>query len=119
MGADSIHIQPYCVPANQRMGGKQRWESSLLKPGAKIEGDSTVKSLKLANETTVTDYYYVSVIPVDVLKWLIPTQWSTNPYFRQLDELEGIPVINIQLWFDRKLKSIDGLCFSRSPLLSV
>ena len=104
------------------MGGKQRWESSLLKPGAKIElneGDSTVKSLKLANETTVTDYYYVSVIPVDVLKWLIPTQWSTNPYFRQLDELEGIPVINIQLWFDRKLNSINGLCFSRSPLLSV
>ena len=83
------------------------------------EGDSTVKSLKLANGTTITADYYVSAIPVDVLKRLIPTQWSTNPYFRQLDELEGIPVINIQLWFDRKLNSIDGLCFSRSPLLSV
>lgn len=58
------------------------------------EGDSTVKSLKLANGTTVTADYYVSAIPVDVLKRLIPTQWSTNPYFRQLDELEGIPVIN-------------------------
>jgi len=42
------------------------------------------------------------------------------PYFCQLDELEGIPVINIQLWFDRKFKAVvDGLCFSRSPLLSV
>lgn len=28
-------------------------------------------------------------------------------------------MINIQLWFDRKLDSTDGLCFSRSPLLSV
>ena len=37
----------------------------------------------------------------------------------QLDELEGIPVINVHLWFDRKLKAVDGLCFSRSPLLSV
>ncbi len=77
MGADSIHIQPYCVPANQRMGGKQRWESSLLKPGAKIElneGDSTVKSLKLANGTTVTADYYVSAIPVDMLK-----RANTNP----------------------------------------
>jgi 15-cis-phytoene desaturase len=41
------------------------------------------------------------------------------PYFRQMDELEGIPVINIHMWFDRKLKNVDHLCFSRSPLLSV
>jgi 15-cis-phytoene desaturase len=41
------------------------------------------------------------------------------PYFRQMDELEGIPVINIHMWFDRKLQNVDHLCFSRSPLLSV
>merc|ERR550532_1452851 len=40
-------------------------------------------------------------------------------FFQQLDELEGIPVISVQLWFDRKLKNVDALCFSRSPLLSV
>eukprot|EP00584_Thalassiosira_punctigera_P000063 CAMPEP_0172531340 /NCGR_PEP_ID=MMETSP1067-20121228/4790_1 /TAXON_ID=265564 ORGANISM="Thalassiosira punctigera, Strain Tpunct2005C2" /NCGR_SAMPLE_ID=MMETSP1067 /ASSEMBLY_ACC=CAM_ASM_000444 /LENGTH=603 /DNA_ID=CAMNT_0013315711 /DNA_START=100 /DNA_END=1911 /DNA_ORIENTATION=+ len=83
------------------------------------EIDNTVKCIKLANGTTVLADYYVSAVPVDVFKRLIPTQWSTLPYFRQLDKLEGIPVINIQLWFDRKLNSIDGLCFSRSPLLSV
>lgn len=81
--------------------------------------DGTVNCLKLANGNTVTADFYVSAIPVDVLKRLIPAQWSTLPYFKQLDELQGIPVINIQLWFDRKLKSVDGLCFSRSPLLSV
>ena len=32
------------------------------------------------------------------------------PFFRQIDELEGIPVINIHLWFDKKLNSIDGQC---------
>ena len=99
-------------------GGRVVCSSPVLKIELN-EGDSTVKSLKLANGTTVTADYYLLAIPVDVLKRLIPTQWSTNPYFRQLDELEGIPVINIQLWFDRKLNSIDGLCFSRSPLLSV
>jgi 15-cis-phytoene desaturase len=36
-----------------------------------------------------------------------------------VDELEGIPVINLHMWFDRKLKAVDHLCFSRSPLLSV
>lgn len=83
------------------------------------EDEGTVNSLKLANGNTVTADYFVSAVPVDVFKRLIPAQWSTIPYFRQLDELEGIPVINIQIWFDRKLNSIDGLCFSRSPLLSV
>ena len=28
-------------------------------------------------------------------------------------------MINIHMWFDRKLKNVDHLCFSRSPLLSV
>ena len=122
MGADSIHIQPFVYqPIKEWVeskGGRVVCSSPVLKIELN-ERDSTVKSLKLANGTTVTADYYVSAIPVDVLKRLIPTQWSTNPYFRQLDELEGIPVINIQLWFDRKLNSIDGLCFSRSPLLSV
>ncbi|KAH8071392.1 oxidoreductase [Aureococcus anophagefferens] len=62
---------------------------------------------------------YVLAMPVDVTKRLIPEAWSTMPFFRQLDALEGIPVINIQLWFDAKFDSLDGLAFSRSPLLSV
>ncbi len=37
----------------------------------------------------------------------------------QLDGLFGVPVINIHLWFDRKLTTVDHLLFSKSPLLSV
>jgi 15-cis-phytoene desaturase len=91
------------------------------KPISSIElnPDNSVKCLKLADGSEITADMYISAMPVDVIKRLIPTKWSTMPYFGQLDELEGIPVINIQLWFDRKLKALDGLCFSRSPLLSV
>jgi len=84
-----------------------------------LNDDNTVKSLQLKDGTQVEADYYVSAVPVDVFKRLVPTQWSTDPFFRQIDELEGIPVINIQMWFDRKLNSVDGLCFSRSSLLSV
>ena len=28
-------------------------------------------------------------------------------------------MINLHMWFDKKLKQVDHLCFSRSPLLSV
>merc|ERR1719152_740427 len=50
---------------------------------------------------------------------MMPKQWGTMPFFHQFSQLEGIPVINIHMWFDRKLKNVDHLCFSRSPLLSV
>jgi 15-cis-phytoene desaturase len=39
--------------------------------------------------------------------------------FQKLEGLRGVPVINIHMWFDRKLTDIDHLLFSRSPLLSV
>lgn len=71
-----------------------------------------------AGEQIVADEY-ISAMPVDVVKRLLPRAWSQMPYFRQLDELEGIPVINIHLWFDRKLIGVDHVCFSRSALLSV
>ena len=96
-------------------------EVQLGKPIASIElnPDDSVKCLKCADGSEITADVYVSAMPVDVVKRLIPSKWSAMPYFRQLDELEGIPVINIQLWFDRKLQAVDGLCFSKSPLLSV
>jgi uncharacterized protein with NAD-binding domain and iron-sulfur cluster len=56
---------------------------------------------------------------VDIVKLLLPEPWRAQPYFKQLDELVGVPVINIHIWFDRKLTTVDHLLFSRSPLLSV
>lgn len=62
---------------------------------------------------------YVSALPVDVLKLLLPEPWRQLPLFAKLAGLQGVPVINVHLWFDRKLTDIDHLLFSRSPLLSV
>lgn len=93
------------------------------KPIASIDvnpSDNSVQGLTLADGSTVNDAdFYVSAMPVDIIKRLVPKEWSSMPYFKQLAELEGIPVINLQIWFDKKLTSVDGLCFSRSPLLSV
>ncbi|ELS31671.1 MULTISPECIES: 15-cis-phytoene desaturase [Pseudanabaena] len=62
---------------------------------------------------------YVSAMSVDAFKNYIPANWQGLPYFQQLDNLEGVPVISVQIWFDRKLTDIDHTLFSRSPLLSV
>lgn len=62
---------------------------------------------------------YVSAMSVDILKLLLPDRWRELEFFQKLEGLEGVPVINIQIWFDRKLTNVDQLLFSRSPLLSV
>lgn len=86
--------------------------------------DGSVAGLRIGgirgNESReVTADAYVSAMPVDPLKLLLPEAWRQLPYFQKLDGLNGVPVINIHLWFDRKLTEIDHLLFSRSPLLSV
>ncbi|MGI0493368.1 15-cis-phytoene desaturase [Alkalinema pantanalense CENA528] len=62
---------------------------------------------------------YVSALSVDVMKVLMPAPWKQMPFFQKLEGLEGVPVINLHLWFDQKLTDIDHLLFSRSDLLSV
>ena len=103
-------------------GGEVRLQSGLKE--ILLNPDNTVKGFKLRNldgtsEETIVADCYVSAIPVDPLKLLLPASWRQQPYFQKLEGLEGVPVINIHLWFDRKLTQIDHLLFSRSPLLSV
>jgi len=109
-----------CAPMKEHIearGGQVRLNSPVQE--IVNNDDSSVKHLRLRSGEIIEADEYVSAMPVDIVKRMIPTAWQTLPYFRQLDELEGIPVINLHLWFDRKLKAVDHLCFSRSPLLSV
>lgn len=63
--------------------------------------------------STVVADAYVSTMPVDVLKQKLPEAWRPMPYFEKLNGLQGVPVINIHMWFDRKLTTVDHLLFSR------
>ncbi len=86
--------------------------------------DGTVEKFVLrglngaADQDVIADAY-VSAMPVDVMKAFMPDAWRDVEYFQKLDELEGVPVISVQIWFDRKLTNIDHTLFSRSPILSV
>ena len=110
-----------CAPMAEHAvsrGGEVRTGAGLKKI---LVNDETgeVTGMELMSGEVVTGDHYVSAMPVDAMKLLMPQKWSQQPFFKQLAELEGIPVINVHLWFDRKLQPYDGLVFSRSPLLSV
>ena len=89
-----------------------------------LNDDGSVNHFLMKGSADTEDYSitadaYVSAMSVDAMKLMMPDEWKATPYFQQLQELEGVPVISIQLWFDRKLSDVDHLLFSRSPLLSV
>ncbi|MFO5441632.1 MAG: 15-cis-phytoene desaturase [Dolichospermum sp.] len=103
-------------------GGEVRLNAPLKE--ILLNEDVTVKGFLLrglngAEDELLTADIYVSALPVDPLKPILPNAWKEMPFFQQLNGLEGVPVINVHIWFDRKLTDIDHLLFSRSPLLSV
>eukprot|EP00188_Purpureofilum_apyrenoidigerum_P003662 Plantae.Rhodophyta-Purpureofilum_apyrenoidigerum.ctg3891.p1 GENE.Plantae.Rhodophyta-Purpureofilum_apyrenoidigerum.ctg3891~~Plantae.Rhodophyta-Purpureofilum_apyrenoidigerum.ctg3891.p1 ORF type:complete len:547 (+),score=117.57 Plantae.Rhodophyta-Purpureofilum_apyrenoidigerum.ctg3891:96-1736(+) len=106
----------------ERNGGKVFMEQPLK--SVNLNEDGTVKSLTMrgkrgqGDEEVVADAY-VSALPVDLVKLTFPDRWMQMPFFSKLENLKGVPVINLHLWFDRKLTNIDQLLFSRSDLLSV
>ncbi|XP_021803084.1 phytoene dehydrogenase, chloroplastic/chromoplastic [Prunus avium] len=102
----------------QSLGGEVRINSRIQK--IELNNDGTVKSFVLNNGSMIEADAYVFATPVDILKLLLPDNWKEIPYFKKLKKLVGVPVINVHIWFDRKLKNTyDHLLFSRSPLLSV
>ncbi len=101
-------------------------EVHLLSPVKEyvLNSDGTVAGMVIRGLDGRGDYLvqadaYVSAMSVDALKALLPSAWQSLPFFQKLAGLEGVPVINIHLWFDRKLTDVDHLLFSRSPVLSV
>ncbi len=106
----------------QARGGEIRMEKPLKEIA--LNQDGTVKHFVMrgingaADEIVVADAY-VSAMPVDVMKVLMPKSWREIEFFEKMQGLEGVPVINLHLWFDRKLTDIDHLLFSRSDILSV
>nr|ADD52599.1 phytoene desaturase [Dunaliella salina]QIW94439.1 carotene synthesis related protein [Dunaliella salina] len=84
-----------------------------------LNEDNSVKHFELLNGEIVEGDVYMSAMPVDIMKKLMPQPWKGMPFFQKLNGLEGVPVINIHIWFDRKLSTVDHLLFSRSDLLSV
>ena len=104
------------------LGGDVFLNSPLKKINLKEDGsveNFLIGSAKEPQGKEIQADAYVSAMPVDIFKTILPNEWASQDIFRKLEGLKGVPVINIHLWFDRKLTNIDHLLFSRSPLLSV
>nr|APP88097.1 phytoene desaturase [Paulinella micropora] len=122
---DGAPPERLCEPILQHirsLGGEVYTNTPLreinLKPDGTVSG-FRIGGIKGNKDQHVEADAYISALPVDSFKLLLPKSWKKEEFFSNLSNLKGVPVINLHLWFDRKLTDIDHLLFSRSPLLSV
>jgi len=109
--------QPMVDHFSSKTGGSVHMNKRLDK--IVLNDDATVKAFKMTDGDEIEADVYVSTMPVDIMKQKTPDEWKKLPFFDQMNGLTGVPVINVHIWFDRKLTTVDNLLFSRSPLLSV
>ena len=80
------------------LGGEVHLNSPLRE--IKLKEDGSVDSFLIGGEQegeprNIQADAYVSALPVDPLKLLLPDPWKQMEMFRKLDGLRGVPVINI------------------------
>ncbi|CAH1422935.1 unnamed protein product [Lactuca virosa] len=95
----------------ESLGGQVKLNSRIQK--IELNKDGTVRNFLLSDGNVLEADAYVFATPVDILKLLLPEEWKPIPYFKKLEKLIGVPVINVHIWFDRKLKNTyDHLLFT-------
>ncbi|ANT64761.1 MULTISPECIES: FAD-dependent oxidoreductase [Prosthecochloris] len=84
-----------------------------------VEGGE-VKGVKLQNGDTLEADYYLSALPVHNLRKVLPESLKSNEvFFRNIDRLDGVPVISVQIWYDRQITPIDNVLFSPDGVIPV
>ena len=79
-------------------------------PVAQLHFDGTaVNAITLADGQRLTADAYVSAVPVHKLCELLPAAAWNDPFFASLRHLTPVPVIGVQIWFDRKVMSVADL----------
>ncbi len=71
-----------------------------------------ITGLRLESGEIVRGDAYLLALPVHKLNRLIPDDWKREErYFAGLSQFEGVPVITVQLWFDRQVTFTDNILF--------
>jgi phytoene desaturase len=81
--------------------------------------DGAVTGFRMADDSIETADAYVSALPVHNLWKTLPPQLRTMQPFEGLRHLHGVPVMTVQLYFDRPVTGVDNLVFSSRSHMSV
>ena len=78
--------------------------------------DGKVDRVELIDGEVVRGDVYISALPFDALRPILPAETHDTPYFAALHGLSTAPIVNVHLWYDRPVMSEDFAAFVDSPL---
>ena len=78
-----------------------------------------VMAVELQDGELVKADEFIFALPIHKLNQLVPNEWLNEPYFRNLAKFEGVPVISVQMWFDRQISHIDNVLFNPDGIIPV
>jgi 15-cis-phytoene desaturase len=84
-----------------------------------LDENKNVTGVELISGERVTGDYCLTALPIHKLQRVLPAELKEIPFFGDLDRFEGVPVITVQLWFDRQVTFIDNILFCPDGVIPV
>jgi len=79
-----------------------------------------IKGVQLRNGEILTADYYLCALPIHDLNKVLPDNLKRHEhFFGKLDNLEAVPVISVQLWYDKEITAADNVLFSPDGVIPV
>ena len=83
------------------------------------EGPPSVRAVRLESGELLEANTFVLAAPLHSARQLLPGELRAMPYFDRLWGLKSVPVMNVQVWFDRYVSEVDNLFFTADAPFSV
>jgi zeta-carotene desaturase len=82
-------------------------------------GKPTISGVRLASGEVMRADAVVLAAPLHNTRRMLPKVLRHHPYFANLWRLKSVPVMNVQVWFDRYVSDVDNLFFTADAPFSV
>ena len=79
-----------------------------------------IKGVQLRNGEILTADYYLCALPIHNLNRVLPGSLKKHDrFFGGLDNLDAVPVISVQIWYDREIATDNNVLFSPDGVIPV
>tara|TARA_B100000029_G_scaffold198492_1_gene196605 strand:- start:39456 stop:40886 length:1431 start_codon:yes stop_codon:yes gene_type:complete len=93
-----------CIDYIEQRGGRIFLDQSISNISSQ---GNNISSLTLQDGKSVTAENYITTVPFDILRKLLPENYTSHPYFSRTNELSMSPITSVHVWFDRPVTDLD------------
>lgn len=82
--------------------------------------EGEIKGVRMTNGDVLAADYYLCALPIHNLNKVLPDSLKRERrFFGDLEKLKGVPVISVQIWYDRQITPENNVLFSPDGVIPV